>query len=279
MAGYETEYPMPVAPQPAPRAGLMLIIDLVLVFIGFLVLSIVIPGVFIAIRASQQGIQLGSLGTMQQSELLRLIGVDGVFVLLLAQNLLFIGIPFIRVAFFQRAPLATIGFQAPQLPRLVLFGIGLGFLTLLSNGLLGALFTSLGIRQNQSAQYPLFAGDYLGQALFAIGAALLAPIGEEVLMRGYVFNTLRRIWSNTSWGLIGAYLLSALLFSFAHSLAATQGVIGLLVPAFCMGLLLAWGMHRTGSLIPPIIAHCVNNGVALIALITCLNNPGMCPNV
>jgi membrane protease YdiL (CAAX protease family) len=81
------------------------------------------------------------------------------------------------------------------------------------------------------------------------------------------------------WGNLPAFAVSALLFSLAHSLAATQGLIGLLVPAFVMGLILAWGMQRTGSLVPCVIAHAMNNGLALSALLVCVNSPGLCPAV
>jgi hypothetical protein len=38
-------------------------------------------------------------------------------------------------------------------------------------------------------------------------------------------------------------------------------------------------MHRTGSLIPCIIAHAMNNSVGLLALVVCVNSPGICPNI
>jgi hypothetical protein len=40
-------------------------------------------------------------------------------------------------------------------------------------------------------------------------------------------------------------------------------------------------MHRTGSLLPGIIAHAVNNGVALAVLLVCVNFPGIdqCPKL
>jgi membrane protease YdiL (CAAX protease family) len=38
-------------------------------------------------------------------------------------------------------------------------------------------------------------------------------------------------------------------------------------------------VRRTGSLLPSIVAHALNNGVALLALVTCVNNPGICPGI
>jgi membrane protease YdiL (CAAX protease family) len=262
----------PGAPTRPPRPGRDLLIDLIIAGVGFFLIALIVPAIFIVLGAAQEGIALTQLRSLGRDALLRLIGAPGIFAMLAVQNAFFVAIPLVRVRWLRREPAGAIGLVAPRPLRLALFGVGLGVVVIISNVLLGLLFARLGIRQNQAEQYPLFAGDYLGQLVFFLGAAVLAPIGEEFLFRGYVFNTLRRLW-----GLAPAFLLSALLFSLAHSLAATEGVIGLLVPAFAMGLLLAWGMQRTGSLLPCVIAHGMNNGLALIGLLVCVNNPGMCP--
>ncbi|MFQ3682076.1 lysostaphin resistance A-like protein, partial [Roseiflexus sp.] len=107
----------------------------------------------------------------------------------------------------------------------------------------------------------------------------LAPIGEEVLFRGYLFGSLRRLAGDSRTGIMIAYGVSAMVFALSHSLAATEGLVGLLVPSFLIGLVFAWGFDRSGSLIPAIVAHAINNGVALAALLMCINNPGMCPQI
>ena len=38
-------------------------------------------------------------------------------------------------------------------------------------------------------------------------------------------------------------------------------------------------VDSTGSLIPGIIAHAINNGVVLVSLLICINIPGTCPNL
>ena len=110
---------------------------------------------------------------------------------------------------------------------------------------------------------------------------MLAPIGEEILFRGYVFNALRQSFRARAWGAPLAYVVSALLFAGVHSAEVSQGLLGLLVPLFLIGLLLAWTMDYTKSLLPCIIAHAINNGVALLALLTCINAPGLsgCPKL
>jgi uncharacterized protein len=281
MAQYDTQYtsiPEPAPPRRRhwPLAGAMAL-DLIIILVAVLVLTTLVAVALIGVRVA--GGASVPVPSASQEEMLRLLGVGGIFAVLLIQNAIFVGVPVLRVAVLRREPLAEIGFRARGLGRLLLLGIGLGVVVLICNGALGVLFNSLGVQQNQAEQYPLFQGDYAGQALFFFGAALLVPIGEETLFRGYVFNALRLTFEQRPWGRVAAYLVSALLFSAAHSLSATQGLIGLLVPTFCMGLLLAWGMHRTGSLIPCIIAHAMNNSIGLLALVVCVNNPGMCLNI
>jgi uncharacterized protein len=148
---------------------------------------------------------------------------------------------------------------------------------------LSLAFAQFGIQQDQAEQFKkqfsLAPGDTFGQVLFLIGGGLLAPIGEETLFRGYVFNAIRLTFESKRWGIPLAYLASALVFAIIHFSGATQGTIALIVPIFFIALVLAWGMHRTGSLLPGIVAHALFNSVQLLALTYCINNPGAgaCP--
>lgn len=288
MAQYDTPYTSAPEETPArsrkwPLAGVMLI-DLVIILVAVLALTIALSIVIVGVRAVQQGVPL-SQGGMSQEELLRLLGADGVFLSLLLQNAIFILVPIARVALIRREPLAEIGFRAGRPLRLVLIGVGVGVLTLFANAAIGALFQSLGIQSDQAEQFTrefsLTSANTLGQILFLIGGGLLAPIGEETLFRGYVFNAVRLTFRARPWGMPLAYIASALLFSVIHLAGITQGGIALVVPIFVIGMLLAWAMHYTGSLIPCIVAHAINNGVALFFLITCVNSPGLtgCPQL
>jgi membrane protease YdiL (CAAX protease family) len=279
MAQYDTQYTaspeqLPERPNRWPLAAVMAV-DVILAIVATLVVVLLVSTVIVGVRALQQDVPMSDQSSPDQ--IMRLLGADGVFAILLLQNAIFVAVPILRVRLLRREPLSEIGFQARNPLLLIVSGFGLGMLVLVGNAILGYLFNSAGIRQNQAEQFPLFPGDVVGQALFLVSAAILAPIGEEVLFRGYVFNAIRLSFGAKPWGIALAYLASASLFMVVHSLSATQGLIGLLVPTFVMGLVLAWGMHRTGSLIPCIIAHAFNNGVALLALLVCVNNPGLCP--
>ncbi len=88
----------------------------------------------------------------------------------------------------------------------------------------------------------------------AIG--LLVPIAEEVVFRGGVLGRLLAISGRERHWV--AILVSALVFGCVHGNLA-QGV-----HAFVIGLLLGWMYYRTGSLVPGIVFHWVNNSVAYV---------------
>ena len=81
------------------------------------------------------------------------------------------------------------------------------------------------------------------------------PLTEELFFRGFVMTGLV-----ARWGVMGAAVASALIFSLFHLHP------GVLVPIFFTGLLLAALYHVTGSLWPPVIAHAGQNAVALLAI-------------
>jgi membrane protease YdiL (CAAX protease family) len=92
-------------------------------------------------------------------------------------------------------------------------------------------------------------------ALVAFAAAVMAPIAEEIYFRGYVFRAYLE-----QKGPLQAYVFSSLLFALVH--LNLQAVL----PIFIMGLFLAYLYRRTGSIIPGMVAHAMNNAVAFSAL-------------
>ncbi|SHJ53294.1 hypothetical protein SAMN05444280_12218 [Tangfeifania diversioriginum] len=85
--------------------------------------------------------------------------------------------------------------------------------------------------------------------------AIVAPIVEESIFRGLIFQGFRRNYNN-----FVSVVMSALLFSLFH-LNPWQ------MPAtFVLGLLLGWLVIRTQSLILAIIAHSFNNLIVLLTV-------------
>jgi membrane protease YdiL (CAAX protease family) len=114
----------------------------------------------------------------------------------------------------------------------------------------------LGIRQTQLESLEWLHTVPLWQyALVAFSAAILAPIAEEIYFRGYVFRAYLE-----QKGPVQAYLFSSLLFALVHlNLPA-------MLPIFVVGLFLAFLYHRTGSVLPGMVAHGFNNAVAFTVL-------------
>lgn len=90
------------------------------------------------------------------------------------------------------------------------------------------------------------------QTLAVLG--LLAPIVEELVFRGLFYGWLAGRWNN-----LVAFVLSSLAFAAAH----TEPLHILLV--LPLGFWFGWLRWRTGSLVPTIVAHIINNTIAVSA--------------
>ncbi len=95
--------------------------------------------------------------------------------------------------------------------------------------------------------------------------AIVAPVAEEIFFRGFMYAGLRK-----SMGVVGAMLVSSVFFTALHL------SVGLFIPIFALGLLLAWLYEYTGSLYPGILLHAANNGLALLLLLV-LQSMGQLP--
>jgi uncharacterized protein len=95
-------------------------------------------------------------------------------------------------------------------------------------------------------------------ALSALLTTVIAPIGEEMLFRGYIFPSLAK-WRG--WVLGAA--ITGLLFGAVH---AGSAPLIYLVPLALLGFLLCALYRRTGSLYPCIATHSLNNSIAFGAL-------------
>lgn len=92
--------------------------------------------------------------------------------------------------------------------------------------------------------------------------ALLAPLVEEMVFRGTILrDLLRRVQDHTvgsTKGVWGAIMVSALLFAVVHMNLAQ-------IPhAFIFGIFLGWLYAKTGSIVPGVVFHFVNNGLAYL---------------
>ena len=193
--------------------------------------------------------------------------------------------------------LSPLGFRRPRGGYLVGASIGVlvGFGALILSAVLNAtsavVLDNLGYPSDNSAQQPLMnsISNWVGEspavaiplAVFAV--VLLGPAVEELVFRGAIFGGLYRLFhfvtergvrSSAAAGeapshskavgrvaLVLAAVLSSVMFSLLHFSPV------LVVALFVLALILCELFRRSGSLLPPFVAHATFNSFAVIALV------------
>ena len=97
-------------------------------------------------------------------------------------------------------------------------------------------------------------------AVSLVEYVIFAPLFEELAFRGLLFAILRR-----KLRFLPAALISAGIFGIAHG----YGLVGLLSVCWS-GVLWAWIYEKTGSLLPGIFAHAINNLLVCLAVMALL---------
>lgn len=146
---------------------------------------------------------------------------------------------------------------------------------------MGEIFARLGVRRFQPSALKWMAAAIAAYLLFAIlysalivepkqediaegfGAlpvqilliAIAAPVSEEICFRGMLFGGLRERLPR-----IAAALIAGVVFGALHALTGVTAVPPLIVFGFILSLL----YEKTGSVVPGIILHVLNNSVALL---------------
>lgn len=159
--------------------------------------------------------------------------------------------------------LRVIGYRTDSLKKAARWGIG-GYcaalpvitgLTYLTQAILSRFFPRL-----QTPTHPLVPEISQGGIVFIVGfivAAVIAPIVEETGFRGMLYNALRG-----KMGVWPAALLSGAIFALVH-----PTLPGEFLPIWGLGVVLALLREKTGSLLPGMICHGINNAVALIGVL------------
>ncbi len=89
-----------------------------------------------------------------------------------------------------------------------------------------------------------------------LSVVVFAPIFEEVICRGMIYESLR-----AKGGVVSAWLISSLFFGIIHLDPASA------VNAFFMGLILCYIYIRSQSIFAPIILHAINNGLSYLCIV------------
>lgn len=139
-------------------------------------------------------------------------------------------------------------FKQVSLPAL---GISMAFI-LATMYLLNLLIEQAHIPNTMEATFVAMSHNPFG----IVSIAFMAPLLEELLFRGAIQGILHRHYHRPWTSIIAA----SLIFGLVHMNWAQ-------IPfAFFLGILFGWLYYRTGSLLPGIMGHILNNTIATINL-------------
>ena len=93
----------------------------------------------------------------------------------------------------------------------------------------------------------------LGFFLLFIAVVIIAPLGEELLFRGFLQQILEKHWKDVT----KAVLVTALFFAMIHMNPYW------FVQIYILGILLGFLAWKTKSVLPPLILHGINNAMAM----------------
>lgn len=97
--------------------------------------------------------------------------------------------------------------------------------------------------------------------LLVVGVSVLAPLGEELVFRGYLYRIL-----GARLGIARSVLITSVLFAVIHFNPAS------ILALFALGLVFAFLRLKSGSIWPAILAHAIQNGIASALVLSGLAN-------
>jgi membrane protease YdiL (CAAX protease family) len=155
------------------------------------------------------------------------------------------------------APPARLGLRRPPAAA---FGIVLvGIVAYLAFAILYSNFVEPHQKDiTRSLGYGRGTGASIAVGILIVGAA---PISEEIFFRGFLFGGLRRRLS-----FVAAAVISAAVFGAFHYTGT--GSVTLLPQLAALGLVQAWIYERSGSIVPTIAVHMLNNAVAFAQIVS-----------
>ncbi len=164
----------------------------------------------------------------------------------------------------RRLGLGSIGFGRRPAWRDIKWA-ALGFvafygLLLMATAILSLLIPSFNVNAPQDVGFNVLSTP-LDRAVALIALVILPPLGEETLMRGYLYSGLR-----SRWAFWPAMLTTSLLFGAAHlSTGVNSALWAAGVDTFLLSFVLVYLRERSGALYAPIMVHGLNNLVAFFA--------------
>ncbi len=231
-------------PRTLPRKRWSLLLGLVLYFVAQFSVSLILPPLLIqaGVISSRDALSLASGGFTAWT-----------FWLLNVANVVTIILVVATVLWFYREPLSSLGFTTKKVPRALLFGV-VGFVVaFIAAAAVGyPIEQQFGVDPTQQALSQTATEPGLLPIVFLSGA-IIAPIAEEIVFRGYMYKAFRDRFKPAY-----AIPLSAALFSIIH--LEWRAALSL----FVIGIVLAYVYEKTGNLMAPITVHILNNAIAFL---------------
>jgi membrane protease YdiL (CAAX protease family) len=144
-----------------------------------------------------------------------------------------------------------------------LLGFGVFYLLLIIAGvLINAVSPNLTNQKQDLGFNNLTNG---GENLLAfISLVILPPVGEEILVRGYLYSGLRKVWK-----FVPAMLVTSLFFGAAHLELGNGGplVWAAAIDTFLLSIVLVYLREKTGALYAGMAVHMFNNLLAFFVII------------
>lgn len=181
--------------------------------------------------------------------------VWGLLLQIVFYGIVYLGFRFTLGVRYGRPVLESLGWRRTRfnLFLAVAGGVALAFLVALIAGLLHT--------PQVSTPIDLFSSSSLTLALFAVFAAVIAPVTEELFFRGF----LQPLFSRT-FGVAAGIVITALIFGALHAPEYSWAWQYASAVAFA-GAVFGWVRYRANSIIPSTIMHGCYNSVFLIAFL------------
>ena len=182
--------------------------------------------------------------------------VPGIVTAALSVDIALLAVTYLRFIRPGVLTMSELGIDRTLLVRHIGLGLLVGVSVLVASAMIQALMQALGVRQTQMADLSCIREFPLpGFLLVVFAGGVLAPIAEELYFRGFVFGSYLK-----TRGPLVAYVATALIFATLHlNLPA-------LLPIFALSVIFCFAYQRTGSIVPSMIGHAVNNTMAFCIL-------------
>lgn len=182
---------------------------------------------------------------------------DSTFLAVAVAGLLAVVLPCFGAAWWHgQPPLATFDLRGPGI--LVAVGLVAGALTWLPASVLASLSSRM---HPPGPEYAVFLQEHLpttpgGVVVAFLAAGVVAPVAEELIFRGLLYRIAR-----DRWGALAAAGITSLFFGVAHW--EPWSLFGLVA----VGLVMCGLYERSGSLLPPMLAHGTHNAISLALML------------